>query len=191
MGIMKIYGPYSYKDRSGKTRQLINIVEDGIKRSQSYPRYLLEKHLGRALLPDEDADHVDGDTENNNLSNLRVLSAKVNRGRGHVDPEWFHFVCPVCAEPSVRLARTVRSNRKLGKEGPFCSKRCARKWQDISGRTPGKTGKLVNDEYVITDLVTCPMGHIKDGWKLASNGRRYQHCKTCSRERAASRRTLN
>lgn len=36
-------------------------------------RLVVEKHLGRFLLPTEVVDHIDGDTRNNNIENLRVF----------------------------------------------------------------------------------------------------------------------
>lgn len=36
-------------------------------------RWLMEQHLGRALRPTEDVHHIDGNKQNNELSNLQVL----------------------------------------------------------------------------------------------------------------------
>lgn len=132
---MKVYGPYRYTDRSGKNRLLVNLVEAGVKRSQSYPRYLMEQHLGRKLSRDEDVDHIDRDPMNNEFSNLRVLSARENRGRHSKPAELHHFTCPICGTDAVRAARQVKHNLKQGKAGPFCGKKCARAWQ-ASSRSP-------------------------------------------------------
>lgn len=35
------------------------------------------------------------------------------------------FVCPVCGEEGEKRASIIRANRKAGKAGPFCGKRCA------------------------------------------------------------------
>jgi len=37
-------------------------------------RWLMEKHLGRSLLIDEDVHHKDGNKLNNDMSNLEVIS---------------------------------------------------------------------------------------------------------------------
>jgi hypothetical protein len=36
-------------------------------------RWIMEKHLGRALLPNEDVHHKDGDKQNNAIENLEVI----------------------------------------------------------------------------------------------------------------------
>lgn len=48
--------------------------EEGNYCRQHEHRYVMEKHLGRKLTPDEDVHHVDFDKTNNDISNLRVLS---------------------------------------------------------------------------------------------------------------------
>jgi len=37
-------------------------------------RHIMELHLGRALLPDEQVDHINRDTRDNRIENLRVLT---------------------------------------------------------------------------------------------------------------------
>lgn len=71
---MKIYGPYTRKDG----RKHIILRKDGKLQTISYPRYLLEKKLGRKLLPEETVDHIDENISNNDLSNLQVLSRAEN-----------------------------------------------------------------------------------------------------------------
>ena len=114
----------------------MNLVEAGVKRSQSYPRYLMEQHLGRKLSRDEDVDHIDRNPMNNDLSNLRVLPARENRGMHNKPPELFHFTCPACGQQCTKAARVVRHNRKQSKAGPFCDKKCSRQWQLIQQQAP-------------------------------------------------------
>lgn len=47
---------------------------DGKLVSKRLHRHLMEQHLGRQLSADEDVHHRDGDKQNNDLSNLEVLS---------------------------------------------------------------------------------------------------------------------
>lgn len=49
--------------------------------SQNRARRLLTKKLGKAKLKGKDVDHKDGNPRNNSLSNLQVISKKVNRGK--------------------------------------------------------------------------------------------------------------
>ena len=179
---VRVYGPYLYQHR-GKWRRLVNLVDDnGGRRTQSYARFLLEQHLGHPLADDEDADHMDGDTLNDDLSNLRVLPATVNRGRDHLPAEMYEFDCPVCGIRTAKPARRVRDARRQGKAGPFCGRQCSRAWQVAS--LPPTRGASAADGIV----PTCPTGHVKDGWRTEANGRRYRYCKTCKRERAAKYR---
>lgn len=41
---------------------------------QRYHRYIMEKYLGRKLLPNEIVHHKDGDKMNNDLDNLKIMS---------------------------------------------------------------------------------------------------------------------
>lgn len=128
---MKLYGPYTYLDPRRQQRQFVIIVDDaGQQRTQSYARYLLEQQQGHPLASDEDADHIDRNPMNNNLSNLRILKASVNRGKDAPLPEVLLFTCPACGMQNQKLAREVRRNVKRGRAGPFCGRECARKWQD-------------------------------------------------------------
>ena len=67
---MKIYGPYIRKD--GR-KHIIKCFRNGKKITQSYPRYLMEKHLKRELLPTEEIDHIDHDYTNNHINNYELV----------------------------------------------------------------------------------------------------------------------
>lgn len=67
----KIYGPYKWKD---SRERLAIVYPDGKHSSVSYPKYLMEQHLGRYLLPEETVDHIDKDFSNHNFDNMRVIN---------------------------------------------------------------------------------------------------------------------
>lgn len=124
---MKIYGPYTRKDG----RQHIIKYENGKKTTQSYPRYLMEKHLGRILLDNEEVDHIDNDFTNNDISNLQILNKKDNiikeMSRPHRKQKLYEGICEICNNSFTKELRYVISNKKQGKDGPFCSRSCAGK----------------------------------------------------------------
>ena len=55
---------------------IIITKENGSKSTISYPKYLMECQLNRHLDKDEIVDHIDKNSFNNNLSNLRVLNRR-------------------------------------------------------------------------------------------------------------------
>ena len=119
----KEYGPYDKKDG----RQVIILkYEDGSRRTVSYPKWIMEKRLGRELDPDQETvDHIDRDFTNNEWWNLRVVerSRHVKEDAKRLKPAT--FVCMICETEFEKDASYVYTNRKDGKAGPFCSRKCA------------------------------------------------------------------
>lgn len=123
---MKVYGPYSRKD--GR-KHVIIVNDDGSKTTKSYPRLLMEQHLGRELLPTETVDHIDEDKTNDDLSNLQILllEENVRKSMKRRAAEMYKFLCPQCGTESSKTMRQVKGNLKKNKEGPYCSRSCAGK----------------------------------------------------------------
>lgn len=57
-----------YVNKDGRSRVYIKHT----KRVMSYPKYLMEKQLGRKLQPNEQVHHKDHNYANNNLDNLEI-----------------------------------------------------------------------------------------------------------------------
>lgn len=125
---LKLYGPYLRKD--GRKHVIWYNPETKIRRTQSYPRYLVEQVIGRELLPNEEVDHINGDYTDDRLENLQVLCWSDHQEKSSAElsakVEWFYFSCPTCSADSAIPMRKYRANQEVrGSAGPYCSKRCA------------------------------------------------------------------
>ncbi len=120
---MKIYGPYLRKDN----RRMVVLVGEGIRTTMSYARWLFKKEHGD--IPDHlCVDHIDENKTNDTLSNYQLLTREENAKKSAKKTEIYKGTCPVCEKEFEKPAHYVRSNRKQNKEGPFCSRRCAGKY---------------------------------------------------------------
>lgn len=121
---MKLYGPYQRKDG----RLQLVIYNEGKTTTVSYPKYLMEQHLGRKLNDDETVDHIDNDPLNNNLSNLQVLSRRDNALKSTIYAEYVDLICKTCGNTFKRRKAVHEYNTNVRqKDGPFCSKSCVGK----------------------------------------------------------------
>jgi hypothetical protein len=151
----KIFGPYRRKDG----RQIVIVVErNGKRRTISYPKWVMELHLGRRLDPDlETVDHWDSNHENNDISNLRLVprdqhSADDTRRVKHVK-----LTCAWCDQDFERSPRIVRDKAKKKKAGPFCSRKCAGKYSrmlQLKLINKFKSQKPVKSEYYKRKYIT-------------------------------------
>lgn len=118
----KVYGPYTRKD--GRKHV---IHYDGVhRRTQSYPRYLMENYLGRALNGWEQVDHINNDHTDDRIENLQLLGQLANVRKSSKTTEFMWFTCPVCTGRFDIPAKQFRNNQlRQYKAGPYCSKRCA------------------------------------------------------------------
>lgn len=68
----------------------------GCKRTDGVPkhRYVMEQHLGRYLLPGEVVHHIDGNPQNNDISNLALLDDQAAHTKFHRYYKNFGFVAP-------------------------------------------------------------------------------------------------
>ncbi len=128
---MRVNGPYVHTTGRLKGRRYVNIVRvDGSKTSMLYSRWLMQKHLGRELRPDEYVDHVDENFTNDALDNLQILTNVENvekAARLKKSVTMLTLTCPRCSTIFERAESVVRHNKKLGKTGPYCGRACAGK----------------------------------------------------------------
>lgn len=124
---MKIYGPYL---RCDGRKHVVIVHDDGRKQTKSYPRLLMEQHLGRELLPEETVDHINNDKTDDRVENLQILTLADNaRKQMALCPRKIHtFICPNCGTNSTKFLSYVTRIKKQGSAGPFCSRSCAGKF---------------------------------------------------------------
>ncbi len=126
--MIKVYGPYRRKDG----RQHVIHYDGQHRRTQSYPRYLMEQELGRALESWEHVDHINNDPTDDRLENFQILTQKKNNQKAIAangkTAKWLYFECPICDTGFV-LKESVYTHNQVtqGKSGPYCSKSCSAK----------------------------------------------------------------
>jgi len=142
----KIYGPYQSKQDS-RLRIFVKF-EDGRKTTVSYPKYLMEKHIGRYLTGDETVDHIDCNVLNNEISNLRILPRSEHATIDVKRKKEQDFKCPMC---NMKFSLTggklhdAIQNRLKGKAGPFCSRSCAGRY--------GKSIQLGENKMEVVEII--------------------------------------
>jgi len=122
---MKIYGPYTRKDG----RMIVVVVnDDKTTKTISYPKYLMQQHLGRELTIHETVDHIDGNIFNNDISNFQILSRVENARKSVKYAEYLKLTCKQCGKLFERRKAIHKRNMAIRKvDGPFCSKHCVGK----------------------------------------------------------------
>lgn len=80
----------------------------------------MEKYLGRYLPKDEIIHHIDGNTHNNNITNLRVMSYSDHNNLHKPALKMQECVCPNCG---VVFLRRPKGKYDIGRI-PKCSRKC-------------------------------------------------------------------
>lgn len=117
------YGPYTMQNG----RQIMIIKDDkGNSRTVSYPKHIMEKHLGRVLDPNlETIQHLDGNHNNNDINNLKLMPRDEHSATDTRRVKNLKFNCDTCGKEFERSPRLVRDKSKKGVTGIFCSRQCA------------------------------------------------------------------
>lgn len=124
--IKKVHGPYTRKD---DRQHVVLVFTDLSKQTVSYPKFLMEQHIGRELDPNiETIDHIDGNFSNNNFDNLRIIERSEHAKQDAIYVEKVEIICPLCGNTALKRAKDLAHNKKNGKAGPFCGRSCAGKY---------------------------------------------------------------
>lgn len=122
----KIRGPYV---NSEERKFVIIVYPDGKTKTTQYCRFLVEKALNRTLHKNEEVHHIDHNHLNDDLSNLEVIDAtehrKMHQYKNTPDVEVVCFECGKKFYLDKEQQRDRRRNKKQGKAGPFCSRKCS------------------------------------------------------------------
>jgi hypothetical protein len=125
----KIYGPYIRKDNR---KHIIAIFPNNKRKTISYPKYLIEKLIGKFLKENEIIHHKNENIFDNKLNNLIILNRNYHSSlHAKKYPEQKEFNCIFCYKNIIlnrkQLIR-LQGNRRRNKNGPFCSKLCSGKY---------------------------------------------------------------
>ena len=116
-----------YHGKDGRLRVYVRET----KKTVSYPKYLMEKELGRKLLPGEEVHHKDENPLNNNIDNLEVRFHGEHQAEHSTKYHDTTAVCGWCGREFLwtRLQQQrFYSERRIGRKHsdlPFCSRECS------------------------------------------------------------------
>ena len=91
----------------------------------SYPKFLIECHIGRYLLDNEQVHHIDENVENNKISNLEV-KYKTDHLKLHSELNSLCDVdiyCVWCGKKFIVKGNKIKQRNRRTASG-FCSKKC-------------------------------------------------------------------
>lgn len=118
----KVYGPYT----KSNGRQIVIVRDEtGTHSTISYPKYIMEQHLGRKLDINETIDHINKNINDNDILNLRILPRAEHSALDTRRVVMLKLKCALCGKEFERSPRRLREKSKSKKVGPFCSRSCA------------------------------------------------------------------
>lgn len=138
-----VHGPY---ENGPKGRKIVIVIDrKGKRRTVSYPKWLMECHLGKPL-GDLTVDHLDFDHNNNDINNLRVVDRSTHSADDTRRVKLIKLKCAECGKDFERSPRLLRDKTKKGKVSQFCSRSCAGKYSRKVQL--GQIDKLLVQPYV-------------------------------------------
>lgn len=123
--IKKVYGPYTRNDRR---QHVVVVYSDLSKQTISYPKYLVEKEIGRTLNDNEEVHHLNNNFTDNRIENLKVVLKSEHMSYHAKYTDNIDAVCMNCRvsfklTPKQQASRYKNRNRRSN--GPFCSRKCS------------------------------------------------------------------
>jgi hypothetical protein len=124
---VRVTGPY-YNKRDQRKTVTMRCLKTGKVTQKTYAKYLMEIHLGRILSKYETVDHVDRNSLNDSLDNLRIVDPSKHSSEDNLRSTMITVSCPMCGVQFERTPRYMRAKSKRGIAGPFCGAKCRGKY---------------------------------------------------------------
>lgn len=118
-----------YHKKMGRWQVCLWNKQTGKRRTILYAKYLVSLKEGRILTAEEQVDHIDGDKENDDISNLEIVTEEENRKRynSKLTKACVTLTCPYCGQQFTRERR--QTHLVKGGTRTFCSRSCVAKSQ--------------------------------------------------------------
>ncbi len=144
-----VYGPYKRKDDDRAHVILYWPPPINKRQTISYPKWIMEQHLGRILSDVETVDHINRDCTDHQIENLQILIREEHTRLDSIRAKLVEIICVYCEKSAFKRGNDIRHNSKLGRAGPFCSRKCAGLYsKDVkAGKKPLPAQLTASTEY--------------------------------------------